>query len=64
MRNTIPKIKTVSKEILEELEDLDDGRLLLIKSDNPNFKYEVYHQLTGIFLGYMGKIKKDEIDLK
>lgn len=62
MRNRIPKVKKI-KIIKEEEEEEDyDGRITLIKSDNPNFTYEVYDFKTGLFRGFMGNrnFKKEE----
>jgi len=61
MRNHIPKVKKI-KVIKEDEEDNDDGRIILIKSDNPNFTYEVYDYKSGLFRGFMGNkhFKKDE----
>jgi hypothetical protein len=62
MRNRIPKVKKI-KIIKEDEEDNDyDGRITLIKSDNPNFTYEVYDFKTGVFRGFMGNrnFKKEE----
>jgi len=66
MRNRIPKVKKI-KIIKEEDEDNDyDGRITLIKSDNPNFTYEVYDFKTGLFKGFMGNrnFKKEESNLE
>lgn len=76
MRNRIPKIKKI-KIIKEEDEDRSsatdggaindyDGRITLIKSDNPNFTYEVYDFKTGLFKGFMGNrnFKKEESNLE
>jgi len=60
MRNHIPKVKKI--KIIKEDEEDNDGRITLIKSDNPNFTYEVYDYKTGLFRGYTGNkhFKKDE----
>ena len=58
MRNHIPKVKTLKyTKSKEEIEDTDDGRLTLIKSDNPTFEWEAYHFKTGAFLGYLSPRK-------
>ena len=61
MRNIIPKLKKINiiKEEDEE-DDNNDGRIILIKSDNPNFTYEVYDYKSGIFRGFTGNRKKTE----
>jgi hypothetical protein len=61
MRNRIPKVKKI-KVIKEEgaSEEDNDGRITLIKSDNPNFTYEVYDYKTGLFRGFMGNKKSTE----
>ena len=61
MRNHIPKLKTLKyTKTREEIEDKDDGRLTLIKSDNPTFEWEAYHFKSGAFLGYLSPRKKEE----
>jgi hypothetical protein len=61
MRNHIPKVKTLKyTKSKEEIEDTDDTRLNLIKSENPNWSYEVYRFIDGKFLGYMGEIKNND----
>ena len=63
MRNHIPKLKTLKyTKTREEMNDKDDSRITLIKSDNPNWRYEVYRFMDGSFLGYMGEIKNKNID--
>jgi len=65
MRNHIPKVKKI-KVIKEDEDDNNDGRITLIKSDNPNFTYEVYDYKSGLFKGFMGNkhFKKDESNLE
>jgi len=60
-RNRIPtlRILRLAKEKYDN-EDNDDGRLTLIKSDNPTFEWEAYHYKSGVFLGYMGPRKMDK----
>lgn len=61
MRNHIPRLKTLKyTKTREEQEDTDDGRITLIKSENPNWRYEVYRFIDGCFLGYMGEIKQEK----
>lgn len=61
MRNQIPKIKSLKyTKTREELEDNDDGRITLIKSDNPTFEWEAYHFKTGSFLGYLSPRKQNK----
>jgi hypothetical protein len=69
MRNHIPRLKTLKyTKTKEEIEDKDYGRIILIKSDNPNFEYEVYDFKSGIFRGYTGnknfKEKREESNLE
>lgn len=64
MRNHIPRIKTLKyTKTREEQEDNDDGRITLIKSDNPKWRYEVYRFIDGGFLGYMGEIKREKREI-
>lgn len=70
MRNHLPKVKTlkytktregdhtVSGGGASEMHETNDGRITLIKSDNPKWRYEVYRFIDGGFLGYMGEIKR------
>lgn len=59
MRNHIPRLKTLKyTKTREEQDDNNDGRITLIKSDNPKWRYEVYRFIDGGFLGYMAEIKK------
>jgi hypothetical protein len=51
---------TVSGSRAPEQEDTDDGRITLIKSDNPNFEWEAYHFKSGIFLGYLSPRKQEK----
>jgi hypothetical protein len=61
MRNHIPKVKTLKyTKSKEEIEDTDDGRITLIKSDNPTFEWEAYHFKTGTFLGYLSPRKQEK----
>jgi hypothetical protein len=61
MRNHIPKLKTLKyTKTRQEIDDDDDGRLTLIKSDNPTFEWEAYHFKTGIFLGYLSPRKQEK----
>lgn len=61
MRNHIPRLKTLKyTKTREEQEDNTDGRLTLIKSDNPNFEWEAYHFKSGRFLGYLSPRKQEK----
>lgn len=62
MRNKNPRLSKIQiVKTQEEQDDNNDGRITLIKSDNPNFEWEAYHFKTGTFLGYLSPRKnKDE----
>ena len=65
MRNHLPKVKTLKyTKTREEQEDNDDGRLNLIKSDNPNFEWECYRFIDGAFLGYLSPRKNKNEERK
>jgi hypothetical protein len=64
MRNHIPRLKTLKyTKTREEMDDNDDGRITLIKSDNKNFEWEAYHFKTGTFLGYLSPRKQEKREI-
>jgi len=42
----------------------NNGEIILIKSDNPKYTYEVYWKKTGIFAGYMGNRRIEELECR